>query len=251
MTAPAILLHTPQLGENIGSAARVMLNFGLTDLRLITPRDGWPNPAADTLSAGAFEAGIQVTVHDSLETALEGLSFVLATTARPRGMEKPVFNARDAVSALQARASIGQGCVMFGGESSGLANDAIALADAILTYPVAAGFKSLNLSMAVGVFAHAWGAGIDATSETPVAKSHGGVDAPASRADLLRMYEHFEDELDRAGYFFPPEKTPVMQQNLRAAFARGDWTMQEVRTFRGAIKALALGRGKARIERDD
>ena len=251
--APAILLHTPQLGENIGSAARVMRNFGLTDLRLIAPRDGWPNPAADTLSAGAFEAGVTVRVHQRLETALSGLSYVYATTARPRGMEKPVVGAMAAADRLRARGDtgLGQGGVMFGGESSGLANEAVALCDGILTYPVAAGFTSLNLSMAVGMFAHAWGAVMDASAPVARTKTVGGVGAPASREDLLRMYAHFEDELERAGYFYPPEKTPVMKQNLRAAFARGDWTLQEVRTFRGAVKALALGRGKARITRED
>jgi len=251
--APAILLHTPQLGENIGSAARVMLNFGLTDLRLITPRDGWPNPAAETLSAGAFEAGVHVSVHDGLESALEGLTFVLATTARPRGMEKPVMDAAASAEALRTRAStgLGQGGIMFGGESSGLANEAVALCDGIVSYPVAAGFTSLNLSMAVGMFAHAWGVEMDAERTVPLTTEIGGVGAPAAHDDLLRMYEHFEDELERAGYFYPPEKTPVMKQNLRAAFVRGDWTLQEVRTFRGAIKALALGRGKARITRED
>jgi len=174
-----------------------------------------------------------------------------------------VFNAGDGVEAILAReqrasAQAGDGesarrqaGVMFGGESSGLDNNSVALCDAILTYPVAAGFTSLNLSMAVGMFCHAWGAGIEAGRETKRADAFGGVDVPASRDDLLRMYEHFEAELERAGYFYPPEKTPVMTQNLRAAFARGDWTTQEVRTFRGAIKALAIGRGKARIERPD
>lgn len=258
--SPAILLHTPQLGENIGSAARVMLNFGLQDLRLIRPRDGWPNPAADTLSAGAFEAGVKVSVHGGLETALEGLTYVLATTARARGMEKPVFGAGEAVETIQARApqSAGQSDpqtgsragILFGGESSGLDNASVALCDAILTYPVAPGFTSLNLSMAVGMFCHAWGARVDKMQDTTRASALGGVNAPASRDDLLRMYEHFEIELERAGYFFPPEKTQVMKKNLRAAFARGDWTSQEVRTFRGAVKALALGRGKARVDRE-
>lgn len=253
--SPAILLHTPQLGENIGSAARVMLNFGLKDLRLIAPRDGWPNSAADTLAAGALESGVEVSVHADLEGALSGLTYLLATTARPRGMEKPVFNAADAVSTVQARirAGYGQAGILFGGESSGLDNASVALSDGIVTYPVSQKFKSLNLSMAVGVFCHAWGAAKPMLQmmPPPEAQPKDGVDAPASRADLLRMYEHFEDELERAGYFFPPEKTPVMKQNLRAAFARGDWTTQEVRTFRGAVKALALGRGKARVERID
>lgn len=248
---PAILLHTPQLGENIGSAARVMLNFGLTDLRLITPRDGWPNPAAETLSAGAFEAGIDVSVHETLETALSGLTYLAATTARLRGMEKPVCGAAEVIGTLQQRGSggLGRGGVVFGGESSGLANDVVALCDVILTYPVAPGFTSLNLSMAVGMFCHAWGVAEHSEPKSgPLPRDEAS--APAGRDDLLRMYEHFEGELDRAGYFFPPEKTPVMKQNLRAAFARGDWTGQEVRTFRGAVKALAIGRGKARVERD-
>ena len=251
--APAILLHTPQLGENIGSAARVMLNFGLSDLRLIAPRDGWPNPAAETLSAGAFAAGVQVSVHQELGSALEGLTHIYATTARPRGMEKPVFDAAQAATSLRTRseAGLGQGGIMFGGESSGLANEAVALCDAIVTYPVASGFTSLNLSMAVGMFAHAWGVEIDGARPVPLREEIGGIGAPADGKDLLRMYEHFEAELERAGYFYPPEKTPVMRQNLRSAFARGDWTLQEVRTFRGAVKALALGRGKARITRED
>ena len=251
--SPAILLHTPQLGENIGSAARVMRNFGLTDLRLITPRDGWPNPAADTLCAGAFEAGVHVTSHTSVESASEGLTYLLATTARARGMEKPVFSAAEAVKTVdqRGRSGHGQAGIMFGGESSGLDNASVALSDAIVTYPVAPGFSSLNLAMAVGVFAHAWGAYQDQQEAEPIAALYTDMSTPADRADLIRMYEHFEDELDRAGYFHPPEKTPVMKQNLRAAFARGDWTMQEVRTFRGAIKALAIGRGKARIDRAD
>lgn len=251
--APAILLHTPQLGENIGSAARVMLNFGLTDLRLITPRDGWPNPAAETLSAGAFGAGVRVSVHQELASALEGLTQIFATTARPRGMEKPVLDAAQAAAQLRTRieTGLGQGGIMFGGESSGLANEEVALCDAIVSYPVTKGFTSLNLSMAVGMFAHAWGMEVDGAKPEPLTAEIGGVGAPADGTDLLRMYEHFETELERAGYFFPPEKTPVMRQNLRSAFARGDWTLQEVRTFRGAVKALALGRGKARITRED
>ena len=253
MIPPAILLHTPQLGENIGSAARVMRNFGLTDLRLIAPRDGWPNPAAETLSAGAFEAGVSVTVHEALETAASGLTWLLATTARPRGMEKQVFSAADSVHQLHTRLMEGKGQsgVLFGGESSGLPNEAVALCDAIVTYPVASGFTSLNLAMAVGVFAHAWGAHLDSLRDVPLAEAYTPETEPAPRDDLIRMYAHFEDELDRAGYFYPPEKTPVMKQNLRAAFARGDWSLQEVRTFRGAIKALAIGRGKARIDREE
>lgn len=240
---PAIILVGPQMGENIGAAARVMGNFGLSDLRIVAPRDGWPNPAAETMSAGAFESGVVTpTVYETLDEAVSELHFLLATTARQRGMEKPVHSTRTGVDALMKAA--GKTGVLFGAEKSGLPNDAVVMCDAILTYPVNREFASLNLAQAVGVFAHAF-ADAEATEEVT------GVDMPADRKELLGMMEHFEDELDRAGFFFPAQKKDVMVQNLRNAFTRSGWTAQETRTFRGAIKALALGRGKARIQRDD
>ena len=247
MDKPVILLHTPQLGENIGSAARAMLNFGLTEMRLIAPRDGWPNAAADTLSAGAFEAGVRVEVFDTIEPAIADLGTVLAATARPRGMEKPVIDANGAVTLIEER-GLPTG-IMFGAENNGLPSEVVALADAIMTYPVNPTFASLNLAQAVGVFAASWGAVAQGIGRWGGEKA--GVDAPAPRQDLIGMFEHLEAELARAGYFYPPEKTELMKINIRNAFIRGDWTLQEVRTFRGIVKALALGRGKARIQRDD
>ena len=244
---PAILLHRPQLGENIGSTARVMLNFGLTELRLIAPRDGWPNPAADTLSAGAFEAGVKVDVFDTVEAAIADLGTVLAATARPRGMEKPVVDAIGGADLIKQRGL--KAGVLFGAENHGLPSEVVGLADTIMTYPVNPDFASLNLAQAVGVFCASWGASEGAIGRWEGEKT--GVEAPAPKQDLIRMFEHLEDELERAGYFFPPDKTPLMKTNIRNAFIRGDWTVQEVRTFRGAIKALALGRGKARVTRDD
>ncbi len=246
---PAIILVNPQMGENIGAAARVMANFGLSDLRLVAPRDGWPNPAANTMSAGAFEWGVKAKVFDNLEDAIADLVFVLATTARPRGMEKPVTDANGGVVQLVAQGTNACG-VMFGAEKTGLLNPHVALASAIMTYPVTPGFSSLNLAQAVGVFAHAWAAR-DEHSGVVEVESFGGVDAPASREELGRMFEHFENELERAGFFFPVEKTEMMKLNLRNGFTRSAWTQQEVQTFRGAVKALVLGRGKARIQRDD
>lgn len=244
---PVIILAEPQLGENIGATARAMLNFGLTELRIAAPRDGWPNPAAEPLSAGAFEAGVNVTTYDSVEDACADLGYLIAATARPRGMEKPVTNASGAVDLIaQQAASVG---VMFGNEAQGLSNDHVTLCDAIMTYPVNKSFASLNLSQAVIVFAHAWGEA--AGQEGRFEGAQAGVSDVASREALIGMFEHFEYELERAGYFHPPDKTPLMMRNLRTAFIRGQWTTQEVRTFRGAIKALAIGRGKARIKRDD
>ncbi len=244
---PIIILHRPQLGENIGSAARVMLNFGLTELRLVAPRDGWPNPAAETLSAGAFDAGVEVRVFESVETAMSDLSTVLATTARPRGMEKRVVDPSAGVALIQAR-GLKTG-ILFGAENHGLPSDVVGLADAILTYPVNPEFASLNLAQAVGVFCAAWGASTGAVGRWEGEKA--GIEDPAPKDDLIRMFEHLEEELERAGYFYPADKTPLMKTNIRNAFIRGNWTVQEVRTFRGAIKALALGRGKARVRRDD
>ena len=244
---PIIILHRPQLGENIGSTARVMLNFGLTELRLVAPRDGWPNPAAEPLSAGAFEAGVQVNVFETVEDAVADLGTVLATPARPRGMEKDVVDATSAVALIQSRNQ--KTGILFGAENHGLPSEVVGLADAILTYPVNSEFASLNLAQAVGVFCSSWGQSQGSIGRWQGEKS--GVAAPALKEDLIRMFEHLEDELERAGYFYPPDKTPLMKTNIRNAFIRGNWTTQEVRTFRGAIKALALGRGKARVKRSD
>ncbi|WP_084397637.1 RNA methyltransferase [Henriciella aquimarina] len=244
---PAIILAEPQLGENIGAAARAMLNFGLTELRVAAPRDGWPNPAAEPLAAGAFDAGVTVTAYESVEAACADLGYLVAATARPRGMEKAVTNASGAVDLL-ATQTVPTG-VLFGSEAQGLHNDHVAMCDAIMTYPVNPAFASLNLSQAVVVFSHAWGEVAGQAGRFEGAKA--GVGDPATREELIGMFEHFEDELERAGYFYPPDKTPLMTRNLRNAFIRGQWTSQEVRTFRGAVKALAIGRGKARIKRDN
>jgi tRNA/rRNA methyltransferase len=245
MTAPVFVLVAPQLGENIGAAARVMANFGLTDLRLVAPRDGWPNPAAETMSAGALPDRVRVEVFARVEQAVAGCSLVLATTARPRGMEKPVIGLAEAVERM--RSTSGGAAVLFGAERMGLPNEAVTLADAILSFPASADFGSLNLAQAVALVAHAWA---EAVAGGPPEGLGDGVDEPASKGDLIAMLEHFEEELDRAGFFHPAVKRDVMVQNLRNAFTRAGWTEQEVRTFRGAIKALAVGRGKARV-RDD
>jgi len=242
---PSIILVSPQLGENIGAAARVMGNFGLPDLRIVDPRDGWPNEKAVSMAAGSPVLD-QATLHPTFSDAISDCTRIYATTARPRGMEKPVLTARQAMAEIRSAQASGEKVgILFGAEKSGLPNEAVTLADAIITLPVDRSFSSLNLAQTVAVIAYEW----TAEEGTPV--EFEPVGDPASREDLERMFEHFETELERAGFFFPPEKTPLMQQNLRAAFIRGRWTMQEVRTFRGAVKALAIGRGKARVQRED
>jgi len=244
MVPPAFILVAPQMGENIGAAARVMANFGLTDLRLVAPRDGWPNPAAETLSAGALPDVVTATVFGTVEQAIADCALVLATTARPRGMEKPVLRTAEAVEKLHSTPS--RSGILFGAERAGLPNEAVALADAILSFPVSPRFASLNLAQAVALVAHAI-AEAGASGPPPTFE---GVGAPAPREELVGMMEHFEAELHRAGFFYPDAKRVPMTQNLRNAFTRAGWTSQEVSTFRGAIKALALGRGKARVRRD-
>ena len=230
--APAIILVSPQMGENIGAAARVMLNFDLTDLRLVAPRDGWPNPQAETMSAGALPDRVTVSVFDSVDDAVADCVFVLATTARPRGMVKPVH---DLSGGLKRLGEMGdKGGVLFGAERSGLPNDMVAKADAILTYPVNTAFSSLNLAQAVAVFAHGWGAHV---GEVPEAFDTDI--APAQCRDVDGLIGHIVSELDRSGFFHPPEKRDVMVQNITAALVRTGWTEQEVRTFRGIIKSLS------------
>lgn len=242
---PSVILIQPQLGENIGAAARVMGNFGLGDLIIVAPRDGWPNPKAVSMAAGSPVLESATLVAD-FPTAIKSFTRIYATTARPRGMEKPVLTARQGMA--EARAAIDAGekvAILFGAEQSGMPNEAVTAADAIITLPVDRSFSSLNLAQAVAVTAYEWTAAEGAPDIfEPVADI-------APREDLERMFGHFEEELERAGFFFPPDKTPLMVQNLRNGFIRGRWTQQEVRTFRGAIKALALGRGKARVDRKD
>jgi len=244
MNSPAFILVAPQMGENIGAAARVMANFGLHDLRLVAPRDGWPNPAAETMSAGALPGVVKVQVFETVEAATADCAALIATTARPRGMEKPVLGLGETVARMKAA----RAGVLFGAERMGLPNEAVTLSDAILSFPVDASFASLNLAQAVALVAHGWA---DASGRGAPEAFGAGVDAPATREELLGMMVHFEDALSDAGFFNVEVKKPVMIQNLRNAFTRAGWTSQEVRTFRGAIKALAHGRGKAQAKRED
>jgi tRNA/rRNA methyltransferase len=243
VSAPAIILVEPQLGENTGAAARVMANFGLKDLRLVAPRFAWPNARSDALAAGAFKspADVSVRLFKDLGAAIEDLNFVLAATARPRETKKPVLALREA--AVACRAALGAGPpagagVMFGGEQAGLTNESVALADAIVTYPVDPEFSSLNLAQAVAVFSYEWGAGAD--REPP----KGFLDqalVPAPREELAGLIAQLEDELDAAGFFWPPIKTEQMKLNLRSTLARAGLTSQEITTLRGAIKSIANG----------
>ncbi|MEZ6024026.1 MAG: TrmH family RNA methyltransferase [Hyphomonadaceae bacterium] len=239
---PAVALVRPQMGENIGAVARVMLNFGLISLRLVAPRDRWPNPKAEVVAVGADRVLKAAKLDWSLEEALADATLVLAATARPRGLEKPVWGAREA--ALKLRAAIAAGekpVVMFGPEAAGLETDEVARADAILTLPVNPGFASLNLANAVAAFAFAYA---EARQEADVPPWFGPSDnPPATQAELEALFAHLEQELERGRFFHPLDKAPVMKRNLRAPFLRARLTQQEAQTLRGVIKALSIGRG--------
>jgi len=247
VTAPAIVLVKPQLGENIGFAARAMGNFGLRDLRLVAPRDGWPN---DKAMAAAAVAGViiqEARVFDTVEAALGDLNFVIATTARPREMVKEVLSPETAAGVLRKRAADDERTgVMFGAERSGLDNDAIALADAILTAPVSPAFPSLSLPQTVLLFAYEWlktdkphALGRITRYDGPAVE---GIAAPgtrpATRAELFGLFDHLEGALDTAGFLKPPEKRPSMVRAMRNMFHRMHVTDQDVRTWRGIVSAL-------------
>jgi tRNA/rRNA methyltransferase len=245
--APAIILVKPQLGENIGFAARAMANFGLSDLRLVAPRDGWPNDKARAAAAGAAALVDNAVVYDSVADAVGGLNFVLASTARPREMVKAVLSAESAAAELRRRGDMGQGtAVLFGPERSGLDNDTIALADAILTAPVNPDFASLSLPQAVLLFAYEWlksesedrPLGRATTVDGPAAERL-SFPRPATRTELLALFEHLETELDRSGFLYPAEKRPSMVRAIRNMFHRMGATEQDVRTWRGIIASLS------------
>ena len=239
---PAIVLVRPQMGENIGAVARAMLNFGLTGLRLVEPRDRWPNPKAYPVASGADQVLDAARVDWTLEEAIAEATFVVATTARPRYMEKPVWGPREAAAKLRAAVSAGERpAVLFGAEANGLTSDEVARADVILTYPVNPGFASLNLANAVAVFAFAYGEARQ-SGETPE-WFRAGLGPPATHADLDGLFGHLESELDHGRFFHPEDKAPLMKQNLRALFLRAGLSQQEVKTLRGVIKALTIGRG--------
>jgi tRNA/rRNA methyltransferase len=239
--APAIILNAPQLGENIGAAARIMANFGLSDLRLVNPRHGWPQERAWAAASGADWPLNAAQVFERVEDAIADLQVVHATTARPRELQLPVLTPRQAIGELAAAGASGQRIgVLFGAERAGLETADIALCQAVVTLPVDARFRSLNLAQTVAIVAYEWRM---TQAERPPAAFRAGA-PPADGAAMLGLYEHLEDELEAAGFFHPPEKKPSMVQNLRSALGRAGFTDQEVRTFRGVVTALSKGRGK-------
>ena len=241
---PAIILVQPQLGENIGTVARAMLNCGLTDLRLVRPRDAWPNERAIAAASGAIDVLESAKLFDSTAEAVADLTLVYATSARSRDMAKAVVTPRQAALEMRVHDTHGAGCgLLMGPERTGLVNDDIALADALLNVPLNPAFCSLNLAQAVLLVGYEWFQSGNET--TPPREFRPGQSRLATKAELVNFFEHLERELDPTGFFAATDKKPGMIRNIRNAFQRMTMTEQEVRSFHGIITAL-VGRKKAR-----
>jgi tRNA/rRNA methyltransferase len=234
---PIIVLVRPQLGENIGKAARAMLNFGLTELRLVTPRDGWPNPAAGPSAAGADIVLERATVYPSLAEAVADCAHVHATTVRRRGVTKPVLTPEQAAHAIQA--TEGRSAIVFGPERSGLETEDVALARTIITVPVNPEFASLNLAQAVVLCAYEWSKLAGAVApQRLVQPSAEPLLPPAPQEELEGLIGHFEALLEPRDYFFPHSRAVATRLTLRTMLTKPGWNHLEVRAMRGVLTAL-------------
>ena len=242
---PIVVLVEPQLPENIGAAARAMANFGLSRLRLVRPRQAWPNDKARMMAAGADRVLDSAALYDTLEGAIADCSFVLAATARAHDQAKPVVGAAEAAALTAPRIAAGEAvAVVFGRERNGLENDEIALADRILTLPVNPAFASLNLAQAVLVVAYEWFK-LAGGGKLPFAMPEKSATAP--KEQLLAFFASLERELEKVEFFRPPDKLETMQINLRNIVTRMAPTQQDIQTLHGVIMAIAEGRkGPAR-----
>jgi tRNA/rRNA methyltransferase len=223
------------MGENVGAAARAMKNFGLSELVLIAPQFKWPSERAKALAASAGDILEQAKIHPTAAEALKPFNLVLATTARQRDIVKEIHTPAAAARRLrQAAQAGGRTAILFGGERAGLDNDEMSLADGVVTIPTAE-FSSLNLGQAVLLLGYEW---LKSADTTPSVRTRRTIAVPATRAELVGLFEHLERELDAAEFLFPPEKRESMVRNIRAMIMRSGLSDQEVRTIRGMIVAL-------------
>jgi len=235
---PVIVLVRPQLGQNIGKAARAMLNFGLTELRLVAPRDGWPNPDAGPAAAGADIVLEGAEVFATLADAVADCAHVYATTVRKRGVTKPVVTPDEAARAIHA--APGRSAIVFGPERSGLETEDVALARTIITVPINPEFGSLNLAQAVILCAYEWSKQ-QASLAQPTLTELG---EPAPQVELEGMIRQLETMLEGAGYFFPPDRAVATRLTLRNLLTKPGWNHLEVRTLRGVLSTLSRPRAR-------
>ena len=234
---PVLILVRPQLGENIGKAARAMLNFGLTELRLVAPRDGWPNPSAGPAASGADEVIAKAQIYDTVAEATADCAYVYATTVRKRGVIKPVLIPEEAVAEI--RTNRGRSAILFGPERTGLESNDVAIARTIITVPINPKFGSLNLAQAVMVIAYEWSK-CQSLAQPPLVDE----EPPAPQAELDGLIGQLDAMLDYAGFYFPPDKVPTVMRNIRSILTKPAWNAQEVRTLRGVLTAIAKPRPK-------
>jgi tRNA/rRNA methyltransferase len=242
---PVVILVEPQMGENIGAAARAMANFGLSRLRLVKPRQAWPNDKAHMMAAGADRILDAAVLYDDVPSAIADCTFVLATTARSHDQAKPVIGPSDAAVEIAPRVAAGETVgILFGRERNGLENDEVALADCIVTLPVNPAFASLNLAQAVIVVAYEW-LKLQSSGALPFAMPLKS--PPAGKQQLLAFFAAMERELEKVEFFRPAAKRETMQINLRNIFTRMTLTQQDIQTLHGVVMSIAEGRkGPAR-----
>ncbi|WP_299030186.1 RNA methyltransferase [uncultured Sulfitobacter sp.] len=235
-TAPSFVLVRPQMGENIGAAARAMLNFGLDHMRVVAPRDGWPNPAAVAMASGAGRVLDAAQLSPDLPHALGDANFVFATTARDRDMTKPVYTPEAAMQLAAEKIAAGaRVSVLFGPERAGLENDDISRANAIVSVPVNPEFPSLNLAQCVLLMGYEWMRQQEA--HTPVLHSMAGTDW-ADHAEIEHLAKHYEDRMETAGFFFPGHKAASMKTNLRNMWSRLPLTRADVQMLHGTLRQM-------------
>lgn len=232
---PKIVLVRPQLGENIGKAARAMLNFGLTEMRIVSPRDGWPNESAIPAASGADSVIENAQLFDTVADAVSDCSHVYATTVRKRGVTKPVITPAEAGAKIHALGA--PSAILFGPERSGLDADDVALSGTIVTVPVNPDFSSLNLAQAVILMAYEWSKGVELAIPTETEAL-----PPASQYELEGLIAHLETALEPTGYFFPPDREPTTRRNLRTIITKPGWSAPDISALRGVVSSLTKRR---------
>ena len=233
--SPVVVLVRPQLGQNIGKAARAMLNFGLTELRLVGPRDGWPNPDAGPAASGADIVLEKTQVFATVAKAIADCSMVYASTVRRRDLIMPVLSPEEMAAAIAA--SPGRSAMLFGPERAGLETDEVALANAIVTVPINPEFGSLNLAQAVILLAYEWSR-TGALAQPPVKD----LESPAPHGELEALVAQLEAALEAKDYYHPPERTRSTKNTIRSIFTKAGWSSREVKAVRGIIRALSQPR---------
>jgi tRNA/rRNA methyltransferase len=228
---PVIILVQPQLGQNIGKAARAMLNFGLTEMRLVAPRDGWPNPDAGPAASGADIVLANAQVFDTVADAIADCSLVFASTVRKRDIMTPVVGPEEMAAAIHA--SPARTAILFGPERSGLATEDVILASHIVTVPINPEFGSLNLAQAVILLAYEWSRGVALAQPTVFE-----MEPRAPSAELDGLIGQLDTLLDGAGYFYPPERTQATRNTIRTILSKPGWSSREVKALRGMLRAI-------------